>query len=275
MAPKAKAQAQAPHTSPQDAMRGVSGAVILGVPLIYTQEVWFHGGNLSPEAILGLMVASFGLNFALSNVVGFRAGRTHRPFEDAIVGFGLSFLLATILLGILNRIALDTGWGPNLGIIAISAVPLSLGFALGNAMAPAEGGPHSEKLNSGPGDVLAAAAGAVLVALNIAPTEEPLLLATEIGWGRLVLLVILSLVLSYLIVFYAEFNGRSTRTQADQPIHTPLIETMLCYLVALAMSGLMLLTFEAIQGLDGFSLARIVVLGFPASMGSSLGRLLV
>jgi putative integral membrane protein (TIGR02587 family) len=256
-------------------MRGVSGAVILGVPLIYTQEVWFHGGNLSPEAILGLMVASFGLNLALSNVVGFRAGRTHRPFEDAIVGFGLSFVLATLLLGILNRIALDTGWGPNLGIIAISAVPLSLGFALGNAMAPAEGGPHSEELNTGLGDVLAAAAGAVLVALNIAPTEEPLLLATEIGWGRLVLLVILSLVLSYLIVFYAEFNGRSTRTQADQPIHSPLIETMLCYLVALAMSGLMLLTFEAIQGIDGFSLARIVVLGFPASMGSSLGRLLV
>lgn len=273
MTPKAGDQAN--PTDPDDAMRGVSGAVILGVPLIYTQEVWFHGGNLSPELILGLLVASFTLNYALSNFVGFHSGRTFRPLEDAIIGFGLSFVLATILLAILNRISLDSGWGPNLGIIAIAAVPLGLGFALGNAMAPEDGGEDPEELSSVPGDLLASAAGAVLLALNIAPTEEPVLLAAEMGWGRLAVLVILALVLSYLIVFYAEFHGKSTRAKAAHPIHSPMVETALSYLVALLMAGLMLLAFGAIQGLDGPSLARVVVLGFPASMGAALGRLLV
>ena len=256
-------------------MRGVSGAFIIGVPLIYTQEVWVHGGNLGVVTILGLLVASFVLNLVLSNVVGFRAGRTHRPFEDAVIGFGLSFLLAFLLLLTLDRIDLGGSWPTNLGIIAISAAPLSLGFALGNAMAPTEGGPDSDKLSSGPGDVLAAAVGAVLLALNIAPTEEVPVLASEIGWVRLALLVILALVLSYLIVFYAEFNGKSVRNKAGHPIHTPLVETMLCYIVALTMTALMLSAFGEIDGLNGASLARIVVLGFPAALGSALGRLLV
>lgn len=270
-----KANVQDHHTDPADAMRGVSGAVILGVPLVYTQEIWFHGGNLSPSIILGLLAVSFLLNFAVSHVVGFSSGRTHRPLEDAIVGFGTSVVLATLLLGILNRIATDSGWGPNLGIIAIAAIPLSLGFALGNAMAPVDGGPDSEKLTSVGGDLMAAAVGALLLILNIAVTEEPLLLAAELGWGRLLLLLIASLVLSYLIVFFAEFNGRSDRHQSAHPIHAPLVETTLCYLVALGVGALLLFAFGGLQGWDGVSLSRIVVLGFPASMGSALGRLLV
>lgn len=256
-------------------MRGVAGAVILGVPIIYTQEVWFHGGNLSPLVILGLLVGSFGLNFALSHVVGFTAGRTYRPLEDAIIGFGLSFLLAALLLAILDRISLTASWGPNLGIIAVAAVPLSLGFALGNAMAPEEENSDSKKLSSVWGDILAAAVGALILALNIAPTQEPLLLAAEIGWRRLVVLVILSVVLSYLIVFCAEFKGRTDRNEDTHPIHSPVVETVLCYLVALTVAAVLLMVFGAIQGLDGPSLARVVVLGFPASMGSALGRLLI
>src|SRR5687767_13961344 len=127
-------------TTPEDAMRGVAGGFVLGVPLVYTQEVWFHGGNLSPLAILGLLAASF-------------------------------------LLILLRRINFDMGFGPPLGIIALSAVPISLGFALGNSLAPKEGGRLEGEAPGGFGDLLAAAGGAVILVLNIAPTEEPLLLA--------------------------------------------------------------------------------------------------
>lgn len=262
-------------TRPEDAMRGVAGAFLLGVPLVYTQEVWFHGGSLPPSAILGLLAGSFLLNFALSTAVGFNPGRTHRPLEDAIVGFGVSFLLAAFLLVLLRRVDLQMAWGPRLGIISLSAVPMSIGFALGNSLAPAEGGRLSEKSSGGLGDLLAAGGGALVLVLNIAPTEEPLLLAAELGRVRLIGLVVVALVLSYLMVFYAEFGGKHRRHQAGNPINTPVLETLFAYLVALAISAGLLAAFGEITGLDGPSAAKSVVLAFPASLGAALGRLMV
>lgn len=262
-------------TTPQDAMRGVAGAFLLGVPLVYTQEVWFHGGNLPRSAILAMLAGSFLLNLSLSTVVGFNSGRTRRPLEDAIVGFGLSFVLAACLLLLLDRIDFEMGWGSALGIIALSAVPLSLGFALGNALAPKEGAEGSDELSSGFGDLLAAAGGATVLVLNIAPTEEPLLLAAELGRFRLIGLVAVSLVLSYLMVFYAEFGGKHVRRRADNPIHTPLLETVFAYLVALLIAGGLLWVFGEIESIDGPSIAKSVVLAFPASLGAALGRIVV
>ena len=262
-------------TTPEDAMRGVAGGFVLGVPLVYTQEVWFHGGNLSPLAILGLLAASFLLNLALSTAVGFNSGRTKRPLEDAIVGFGLSFLLAAFLLILLRRIDFDMGFGPRLGIIALSAVPISLGFALGNSLAPKEGGRLEGEAPGGFGDLLAAAGGAVILVLNIAPTEEPLLLASELGRVRLISLVLVALLLTYLMVFYAEFGGKHIRREANEPIHTPLVETMLAYLVALLVAAGLLWAFGEIPSINGATLAKSVVLAFPASLGAALGRILV
>lgn len=264
-----------PATTLGDVMRGVAGGVILGLPLIYTQEVWLLGASIHPFAILALLAASFGLNFALSHFVGFRAGRTHRSLEDAIVGFGVSILLAAGLLLLLHRVHVGMRLENVIGIIALSSVPASLGFALGNAIAPKKGGEGQEQMQGGAGDLLAAAAGAVLLCLNIAPTEEPVLLAYEIGWVRLGAIVLVSISLSYLIVFYAEFHGRAGRAMSTGVTSAPSIETLLAYIVALVVSAGLLTAFGSVDSLDGANLAEILVLGFPASMGAALGRLLV
>lgn len=258
-----------------DVMRGVAGGVILGLPLIYTQEVWLHGATLPPAVILGFLAVSFGLNLTLSRFVGFERGRLHRPVEDAVIGFGLSFLLAGALLFLLERIDGSMALEDVLGIVAVSSVPTSLGFALGNALAPSEGGEGSEEMTGGGGELLAAAAGAVVLSLNIAPTEEPILLAHQLGPVRLVALVGASLLLSLLIVFHAEFGGVRRRARTPGVLHSPAVETFLAYLVAFVVSALLLAIFGQLDGLDRTSLAEVVVLSFPASMGASLGRLLV
>ncbi len=256
-------------------MRGVGGAVILGLPLIYTQEVWVHGATLPPIIILLLLVVSFGLNFILSHYVGFESGRTFRPFEDAVIGFGSSFILAAGLLLLLGRV--DSSMEPQniLGIVGLSSIPISLGFVLGNALAPVEGGKGSDEMKGGGGDLLAAGAGAVVLSLNIAPTEEPLLLAYQLGIGRLAGIFAISLVLSFFIVFFADFGGVSQRAQHTGPIHSPIVETLLAYLIAFLVAGALLAAFGEIDGFDGASLSEVVVLSFPASMGAALGRLLV
>lgn len=267
-------RAERPTTLP-DIMRGVAGGVLLGLPLVYTQEVWMLGASMHPSLILLLLALAFVMNLALSHFVGFEPGRTFRPFEDAIVGFGLSFLLSSVLLTLLDRIDLTMPIDNNLGIIALCAIPISLGFALGNALAPKSGGEGSEQMTGGLGELLAAGAGAVVLSLNIAPTEEPVLLAYQIGVWRLILLLIVSLALSYAMVFYAEFGGREGRAATSGPFQHPLTETCVAYLIAFIISGTFLTIFGRLDHLNGASLGEIIVLSFPASMGAALGRVIV
>ncbi|MEX2395203.1 MAG: TIGR02587 family membrane protein [Actinomycetota bacterium] len=268
------ARAERPTSGP-DFMRGVSGGVILGLPLVYTQEVWLHGATLPLLGIAGVLVVSFGLNLTLSRYVGFERGRTFRPLEDAVVGFGCSFVLAAALLFLIGRIDLSTPIDNVFGMIALASVPTSLGFALGNALAPAGGGEGADQMKGHAGELLAAGAGAVVLSLNIAPTEEPVLIAYQIDPLRLLAIVAVSLTLSFLIVFYAEFGGRHQRAQSVGAVQSPTVETMLAYLVAFVVAGLELLSFGEIDGINRTSLAEVVVLGFPASVGAALGRLVV
>jgi putative integral membrane protein (TIGR02587 family) len=262
-------------TSAEDAMRGVAGGAILGVPLLYTQETWLHGRTVSPLLILAGLSATFAVNVALSHFVGFRPGRTHRPTEDAVVGMGLSVLVAVLLLLLLDRVGRGTSFENVVGVTALTAIPVSLGFAVGSALAPKGGGEKAEDIPAGGGDLLAAAAGALVFALNIAPTEEPILLAAELDGVRLSLLVVASLVLPYLMVFYAEFGGREQRVASDGATQGPLTETLLAYAVAFAVSAAMLALFGRVDSANGTAMAQVVTLAFPASIGAALGRLLI
>jgi len=155
------------------------------VPLLYTQETWLDGRIVSPVVILAGVIAAFAVNMALSYFVGFRPGRTHRPTEDAVVGMGLSVLLAALLLVLLGRVGRGTSLENALGVIALTSIPVSIGFSVGVALAPRGGGEKAEQIQGGGGDLLVAAAGALVFALNIAPTAEPILVAAELDGVRL------------------------------------------------------------------------------------------
>jgi putative integral membrane protein (TIGR02587 family) len=256
-------------------MRGVAGGAILGVPLLYTQETWLHGRSVSPVVILAGVIVVFGLNMALSYFVGFRPGRTHRPTEDAVVGLGLSVLLSFLLLVLLDRVGPGTSPENALGVTALTSIPVSIGFSVGVALAPRRGGEKSENVTGGGGDLLVASAGALVFALNIAPTAEPILLAAELDGVRLGLLVVASLVLPYLMVFYAEFGGREQRIASDGATQGPITETLLAYAVAFIVSAAMLAMFGRVDAVNGAATARVVTLAFPASIGAALGRLLI
>lgn len=262
-------------TTAKDVMRGVAGGVLLGVPLLYTQETWLHGRSISPVIILGGLLGTFAINVALSYYVGFRPGRTHRPIEDALVGMGLSVLLSVLLLLLLDRVGQETDLENVLGVAALTAIPVSIGFSIGAALAPRSGAEKSEEIPSGGGDLLVAAGGALVFALNIAPTEEPILLAAELDGVRLGLLVVASLVLPYLMVFFAEFGGRDRRVASDGATQGPLTETLLAYAVAFVVCAAMLAMFGRMDEVNGAATARVVTLAFPASIGAALGRMLI
>jgi putative integral membrane protein (TIGR02587 family) len=188
---------------------------------------------------------------------------------------GLSILLSALLLTLLDRVGQETSLENILGVTALAAIPISIGFSLGVALAPSGGGEKSEQIQGGVGDLLVAAAGALVFALNIAPTAEPMLLAAELDGVRLGLLVVASVVLPYLMVFYAEFGGREQRRASDGATQGPVTETLLAYAVAFVISAAMLAMFGRVDSMDGAATARVVTLAFPASIGAALGRMLV
>jgi hypothetical protein len=123
------------------------------VPLLYTQETWIQGRSVSPVVILTGLAVALGLNVALSYFVGFRPGRTRRPVEDAVVGMGLSVLPAAVLLVLLDRAGPGTSPENAVGMVALLAIPVSIGFSVGSALAPRGGGVKAEEIQGGSGAV--------------------------------------------------------------------------------------------------------------------------
>lgn len=263
------------HTDMPALMRGVAGGLMLGTPLVYTQEIWRLGATLHRSAILALLAAVFLISFALAHYIGFQRGRTQRPLEDAIVGAGLSLILAAGLLVLLGRFDGSQSIVSVVGITALTSLPIAIGFSIGNALTPTGGGEGAKDMTGTAGDLLAAAAGAAVLVLNIAPTEEPLLLAGEMSTWHLVAVVFVSLALSYAMVFYAEFGGKKRRRAADGAAQGPLTETALAYLVALTVCAVLLVAFGRFDGGPSSELPMVIVLALPGSLGGALGRMLV
>ena len=263
------------HTSMADLMRGVGGGTLLGVPLVYTQEVWMHGVTTHPFVILGLLVVTFGVTAALSHYVGFERSTKGNAFEEATVALGMSIVLAAGLLALLNRVAAGMSMQSIAGVTALATLPVSIGFAIGNALAPKGGGVGASEMTGTSADLFVAAGGTIVFVLNIAPTQEPILLARDLSVVHLLLVVAASLVLPYLIVFYAEFGGRDKRRASDGATQGPLVETLLAYVVSLVICAALLAAFGRLEALDAEGLAMIVVLAFPGSLGGALGRMLV
>jgi len=232
------------------------------------------GATINPLGIVALLIVSFFLNLLLSRYVGFE-DEAATPLEDAIEGLGVSIILSAGLLFLLERVTLDMAAENILGVVALCSVPISLGFALGNALAPASGGEGADRVAAAGGQFLIGAGGALILSLNIAPTEEPILIAYQLEVPKLISVVILSLLLSYLIVFFAEFRGKEERLETRGSAAAAMGETILVYLIALLVAGLLLIAFSQTDRVDIAFFASTLVLGFPAAMGAALGRALL
>jgi putative integral membrane protein (TIGR02587 family) len=201
----------------------------------------------------------------------------------AIESYGLGALLALVLLVLLRIVDAST---PPIDVackIALEAIPLSIGVSVANTQFAASGGIGSD--NNGheqPGHpVLTEAgltvAGAIVFAGNVAPTEEIMLLATRATAAHLLALIAFSLLLSYGLIFVAEFSGLQARRGAKGLLQSPWGETLLAYALSLLVTLGLLYAFHDVSLAESpyTTAAALVVLGLPAVVGGAAGRLLV
>lgn len=268
--------------------RAFSGAYIFGVPLLFTMEMWWIGEHLDRRKLFAFLALAFVANLGLSYIAGFRYERIDRrrslraAMDQAIDTVAVGIAAATIMLLVLNRLDLSGPLDRALGMIAIQAVPLSIGAAVANEVFGRPGERHRmgadvtadmgqvEGLVS---DVGATIIGGLFVGFSITPTDEVPMIAAGLEAAHMLALVGFSLLVSYTIVFLSEFDTPRPKGLFQGPV----TEMVLTYLVSLGVAVIALYLFDQIEITDPLTLThqQTLVLGVPTTVGGAAGRLIV
>jgi putative integral membrane protein (TIGR02587 family) len=274
-----------------DLLRAASGGFIFAVPLLYTMEMWEIGVTAELWKLLLFLGVAFAINLGLahSHNGGFKdATDWFATIEQAVDTLAVGLVGGALVLLVLNQIALGDSPEGMLGRVLAEAVPLSIGAAVAAAIF----GPRGNRSREGDddsgkkgkpqsawkaflADIGATGLGAIFLAFSIAPTDEVSLLAAELTPQHQIAVVLLSLLLSYMIVFVSGFS--STSAKQPGPFQLPITETALSYSLSLLISLGALFLFDRVELSDppGHILALVIVLGLPAAVGGAAGRLVV
>ena len=278
-----------PSTTLRQLTRGIAGGLLLGLPPLFTMEMWFHGFLLDEWRILVLILFTFVIVVGYSAYSGFRRERSWPELLiDSLATMGIAAVVAAVALWLLGRIDPGTGLGDAIGKVGLQMIPVSLGVSLAGAQLadPEDDGEEAADLGAvmtkalpvgAYGRFFVAAGAALFLSLNIAPTEETVFLATGARWWGLVLVVLASLLMSYAIVFYADFRGgRNPGRRGDSPLDHPLTETVVAYALSLLVSALLVWAFGRTENTPAYPIvAQVVLLGVVAAFGGAAGRLLL
>lgn len=278
----------------EDLIRGACGGFLFGIPLLYTMEVWWIGSYTEPPLMLLIMGVTFVIVLLLNRTDGFRQISPDDPVQaamDSLEAMALGYLCVTFTLMLLNEVTWETSLDEAMGKIILEGVPFSIGVAIARSIlkgsrdqaepesedAPAQRQKPSrrENYNATIADVGATLIGTIIIAFNVAPTDEISMLTAASSPPWLLAIMAASLLLSYCIVFVAGLTAQQERLQQQGLIQHPLVETVVCYLLALLAAGLMLWFFHRLSLSDPWTswLQQTLILGLPATIGGAAGRL--
>lgn len=269
-----------------DLIRGACGGFLFGIPLIYTMEVWWIGSAVSPSRILASLAITFVAVFLLNRTAGFRKTRDVRTIDaliDSVEALAVGIVCTACVLVLLREVTFTASLGGVLGKIVFESAPFTTGVALANQFLsgsddqPDDDSSGDSKPNATLSDIGSTIIGAAIIGFSIAPTDEIPMLATAVTGPWLLGVIVASLMISYAIVFEADFANQTRRQQQRGIFQGPLSETIASYLASLSVAVFMLWFFERLSFDDPWSLwlSHTLLLGLPATIGGAAGRLAI
>ena len=262
--------------------RALAGAIIFGLPLLMTMEMWYLGISVHSSRLLVFLAVNLVILVGLSRFGGFE--RTDSLIEDVLDAFaacGVGIIGAALVLLILAIVNLSMPADEVWGKIAIQSVPMSFGAMIarkqlsGGGAEPADAEAAVRGAGYG-GQLFLMAAGALFLSFNVAPTEEMHLIAYMMSTWHLLALVLVSLLLLHLFVYRVGFAGQEQRLQGAGPLRTFLVYTVPGYGIALGIGLYVLWTFGQVDGTAADQIAAtMVVIAFPGALGAAIARLVV
>ena len=260
--------------------RAFGGALLFAFPLLMTMEMWQFGFFMEPTRLALFLALGLPLLAGLSYYAGFRdTTRLVDDVIDAFSAYAVGFVASAALLLLFAVLGPDMPPREIVGKVAVQAVPAAMGAVLARKQFSAEGHENRQeraKRQSYASELFLMTAGALFIAFNVAPTEEMILIAYQMTPWHSLALAIASVVALHLLVFRLGFAGQEVGHGSGSGLRTFLHFTLAGYGVALLVSLYILWTFSRTDGgVNPELAAAVIVLGFPASIGAALARLLV
>ncbi|WP_256381328.1 TIGR02587 family membrane protein [Blastococcus tunisiensis] len=264
-------------TERRETLRGVGrafgGALLFALPMLMTMELWRLGHTVDRWRLALLVVATALLVLGLVRIVGAGTGGT--GFTGHLVDTGIALLVAAVaaavVLTVLAVVNPVRDWHDAVSVIAIETLPAAIGASY--ARSQLGEGSHKGEVSGYPHELFLMAAGAVVLAANIAPTEEVVLLAAMMSEFHTVALILVSVAMMHAFVYSVGFKGQEN---ADRPVRAFLTLTVVGYVIAMAISAYVLWTFGRFDGAGlAAAVSETVVLALPASLGAAAARLIL
>ena len=260
----------------RDLARAFGGALLFSLPLLMTMEMWWLGFILDGVRLIVFLLVALPLLLGLAFYAGFSA--SHRGLGhallDTFVALAVGFLTAAAVLALIG--ALETGSPPRqiAGQLVLQAVAGAMGALLaGRQLSAGEDDTGDEDEATYPGELFLMVAGALFLALNMAPTEEMILIAYRMSPFHVAALVVVSIGLMHAIVYKVGFAGQEAH---DRPLAAFIHYTLAGYALVLLTSLYVLWVFGRTQGhVAAEVIDAVVVLSFPGAIGAAAARLLV
>ena len=169
--------------------RAFGGALIFGLPMLMTNELWELGASMHRLKLALLLLLGIPLLVGVAHRIGFEASFGWREdLRDAAIALGVGLLASVAILGLFNL--LSPGLSPDalVGRVVVQAVPAALGALL--ARSQLGGRPRAAFAGYG-GTLFMMLVGALFLGLNVAPTEEMVQIAwTMTPWHALGLMAL-------------------------------------------------------------------------------------
>jgi putative integral membrane protein (TIGR02587 family) len=257
--------------------RAFGGALLFALPLLMTMEMWALGSTMHPLRLALFLVMMFPLLGGLAYYAGFEESFDWQDMAlNACVAWAVGFCAAALGLVLLAALRPGMSGDEMVGRVALQAVPASIGAMLARGQLGVREAEVERRRRTYAGELFLAAAGALFMAFNVAPTEEVVRIAQMMTAWHAVALALLSLALMHAFVYAVEFRGQTRLAAGTAPWSEFLRLTVVAYAVALLVCLYVLWTFGRAAGLAWPELLlETVVLGFPAALGAAAARLIL
>ncbi|MGH7443449.1 MAG: TIGR02587 family membrane protein [Longimicrobiales bacterium] len=266
--------------------RAFAGAIIFATPLFMTMEMWSLGIVMDRVRLAAFIGFVLPLLAGLSHVSGFEPTRgVLTAVLDGVTAYLVAGVAAGVVMLVFGVIAPGMSLDEVMGKIVLQASAGSFGAILATSQfagMPDADETHAERVQrrkdrQGYGsELLLMTAGALFLALNVAPTDEIPVLAARMGPWLVFTLMLLSLALMHAFVYAVEFRGQETVPEGT-PLWSVVVRfTVVGYGLALVMSAGVLWCLGRFEGTPvSFVILLVGVLAFPAAVGAAAARLIL
>ena len=262
----------------RDLARAFGGALLFSLPLLMTMEMWWAGFTLGGLHLAVFLLVALPLLTGLAYYAGFSA--QHRGLGhallDTLVALAVGFLTAAVALTLFGVFEADAPPQHIAGQLVLQAVAGAMGALLAGRQLSGDKDADDvgdEDQAAYPGELFLMVAGALFLALNMAPTEEMILIAYRMSPIHVAALLLVSIGLMHAIVYSVGFAGQE---EHDRPLTAFVHYTLAGYGLVLLTSLYVLWVFGRAQGHGvGELVDAVVVLSFPGAIGAAAARLLV